>query len=104
MAVPLLSVRIFGIHVTPEPGWYPDPADPQHLRWWNGTEWTAHVGPPVVQTTARRPLIGRDQAVGNPFIWLIACLPAGWGLYIIAGVAKTLPFMQSVFSQLGYPT
>ncbi|MEI8056152.1 MAG: DUF4333 domain-containing protein [Actinomycetes bacterium] len=24
----------------PEPGWYPDPAGGQQLRWWNGTNWS----------------------------------------------------------------
>ncbi|SEI42585.1 hypothetical protein SAMN04487917_101212 [Arthrobacter sp. yr096] len=93
--------------MTAAPGWYPPPDTP-------------------------RPLLATDQAVGNPFIWLLACLPFGvgslmvswnpevhkvaprrglwpiavivaaWGLYIVAGVAKALPFMQSVFYELGY--
>lgn len=24
-------------------GWYPDPADEQSLRWWDGSQWTANV-------------------------------------------------------------
>jgi len=27
------------------PGWFPDPGDPGQLRYWDGTDWTAHVGP-----------------------------------------------------------
>jgi Protein of unknown function (DUF2510) len=28
------------------PGWHPDPADPvSSMRWWDGTQWTAHVRP-----------------------------------------------------------
>lgn len=27
------------------PGWYTDPQSVTHLRWWDGTAWTAHVAP-----------------------------------------------------------
>ncbi len=26
-------------------GWYPDPSDPNQLRWWNSVEWTDHTQP-----------------------------------------------------------
>lgn len=26
-------------------GWYPDPSGAQQLRWWDGTQWTAHYAP-----------------------------------------------------------
>ena len=26
----------------PEPGWYVDPTDSAHLKWWDGTIWTEH--------------------------------------------------------------
>lgn len=71
--------------MTTAPGWYPDPIDPRHLRWWNGTCWTGNAGPPVIQpTTAQRPLLAKDQAVGNPFIWLLACLPFGVGTLMLS--------------------
>lgn len=32
----------------PRPGWYPDPTGDHRLRWWDGTDWTAHrrIRPP----------------------------------------------------------
>ncbi|HEV7908162.1 MAG TPA: phospholipid scramblase-related protein [Pseudonocardiaceae bacterium] len=29
----------------PQPGWYPDHADPRYVRWWDGFQWTPHVQP-----------------------------------------------------------
>jgi hypothetical protein len=29
----------------PPANWYPDPADPAMLRWWNGSSWTDHTAP-----------------------------------------------------------
>ncbi|MFI2565676.1 DUF2510 domain-containing protein [Paenarthrobacter sp. NPDC018779] len=60
---------------TAAPGWYADPADPRYNRWWDGSAWTAHVGPPASQLLAQRPLIGPDAPVYNVFIWLMAVLP-----------------------------
>ncbi|MFK0002117.1 DUF2510 domain-containing protein [Paenarthrobacter sp. NPDC090522] len=45
---------------TAAPGWYADPADPRYNRWWDGSAWTAHVGPPASRLLAQRPLIGPD--------------------------------------------
>jgi hypothetical protein len=33
----------------PPAGWYVDPHQPAHWRYWDGTAWTAHVAPRVVQ-------------------------------------------------------
>lgn len=32
-----------GQPVLPPSGWYPDPADPAGVRWWDGARWTDHV-------------------------------------------------------------
>jgi hypothetical protein len=32
-------------------GWYPDPANPSGLRWWDGTGWTAQASQPSPATT-----------------------------------------------------
>ena len=33
------------------PGWHPDPYGQAQLRWWDGTQWTHEVNPPVVSAT-----------------------------------------------------
>ena len=49
----------------PAPGWYPDPAGSQRLRWWSGGEWTEQFhdmpqqGAPVAQQTPA------DQTAGQ---------------------------------------
>jgi len=45
----------------PTPGWNPDPANPGQLRWWNGTEWTAHV----YHEDEKMP---QDKSVGVAFV------------------------------------
>jgi hypothetical protein len=54
-------------------GWYPDPANPSGVRWWDGTGWTERASQPSVATTtvnideeasrARRARIGLLLAV-----------------------------------------
>lgn len=43
--------------------WYPDPADPDRLRWWDGAAWTQH-------TTSVEPALPREIAV-RPDDWSI---------------------------------
>ena len=30
---------------SPPAGWYPDPAEPSVIRWWDGAQWTHHLQP-----------------------------------------------------------
>ncbi|WP_284975467.1 DUF2510 domain-containing protein [Arthrobacter sp. efr-133-TYG-104] len=36
-------------------GWYPDPADPRQVRWWDGQAWTAHLRPAAPQPGQFQP-------------------------------------------------
>jgi hypothetical protein len=40
----------------PPAGWYPDPKDPKHRRYWNGTAWTGRTEP--LEREAPKPLHG----------------------------------------------
>jgi hypothetical protein len=54
------------------PGWYPDPAEPTHLRWFDGVRWTERrSGPPpdtasleVVSVEADRRAGAKDEPAG----------------------------------------
>lgn len=37
-------------------GWYPDPSGAQQLRWWDGTQWTAHYAPLAGAAQAQQPV------------------------------------------------
>ncbi|MFC8038952.1 DUF2510 domain-containing protein [Paenarthrobacter sp. NPDC057355] len=60
---------------TPAPGWYADASDPRYYRWWDGTAWTEHVGPPASPLLNQRPALSPGTPVYNAFAWGIAGLP-----------------------------
>lgn len=39
--------------VPPRAGWYPDPADPSHHRWWDGGAWSSQTFPSGPKTSPR---------------------------------------------------
>lgn len=50
------------------PGWYPDNRDPSLLRWWDGTQWTAHATPAAPLTPSITPVgsYGSGEPVSSP--------------------------------------
>ena len=49
----------------PAPGWYPDPAGSQRLRWWNGGEWTEQFHDMPQQGASTPQQMPADQAAGQ---------------------------------------
>lgn len=48
----------------PVAAWYADPQDPSQLRWWDGTQWTAHTTP-VPQATQQPAAASAPPAYGE---------------------------------------
>lgn len=45
----------------PPPGWYPDQANPQLVRWWDGRMWTNHVQPLQPPPPPQQPVQSPQQ-------------------------------------------
>lgn len=59
----------------PPPGWYPDPAQPATLRYWDGGAWTPHrqtAVPPVGRAAAAPP----GTSWNTVWIWLVVLMIA----------------------------
>jgi hypothetical protein len=56
------------------PGWYPDANAPGGQRWWDGTQWTEHVGQQA-QPGFAPPKAPEGTKTGTVWIWLIVLLP-----------------------------
>lgn len=47
---------------SPAPGWYPDPATPEQLRWWDGQQWGEHFAPAQAEVARLVPQQVPQQA------------------------------------------
>lgn len=43
-------------------GWYDDPASPAHVRWWDGSGWTAHIAAKPTAAPAETPQVAHPAA------------------------------------------
>lgn len=73
-----------------QPGWYPDPSGAEGYRWWDGQNWTDHIGtsldasPPDVGENADPT--GRSGSTGRRLL----ALGVGLVLFVTAGVGVGL--------------
>jgi hypothetical protein len=88
-------------HPAPPPqGWYPDPADPSRLRWWDGATWTEHRRDRAVATTAPAGLRPVGDFITGSFRAVVAVIRP---LLILAAIA-IVPLVVALLladSQLG---
>lgn len=72
------------------PGWYPDPAQPGFLRYWDGTEWSTHTHPLPVPTPPKPTAAGRGCLIA---ILVVVGLPV-----LIGGVVAAIVALETAMS------
>ena len=72
----------------PEPGWRPDPSQPDQQRWWDGTTWSDRVAPaPSVSTMPPPPAAPAPKRLRLPvWGWILAAVAATLALIFLAPV------------------
>ena len=77
------------------PNWYPDPADPRFLRYWDGARWTEHTSPvPGSGAGGFPPQQAQRQGGTNTALWIVL---GSVGLLMVIGVlaAVAIPVFLS---------
>ena len=103
-------------------GWYPDPADAQRVRWWDGSRWTEHTQPiesaptppyvpfagvehsrnrdPQATATGRKGRVERDREIrrnnGFAYTGLVLALVS-----LIVNPFAVLSVLAIIFSSIG---
>jgi hypothetical protein len=92
-----------GAPASPVPGWYPDPADAQALRWWDGSQWVDRTQP----VSAGQPVnvgqpvnAGQPASVGQP---VSAGQPMGAGMPMGPGPMSAGPMGAGMPTGPGMP-
>jgi uncharacterized membrane protein YgcG len=64
------------------PGWHTDSADPTQLRYWDGSAWTAHVAPRILQPGEAAGVISDYRTKRRA---LVAGIVVSWILIVVGG-------------------
>jgi hypothetical protein len=78
---------------TVEPGWYDDPTGTGGQRWWNGSAWTEHAGPPAAAPGApvRQAEVRNGHATAGFVLGIISMV--GNPLAVVSVIGLVLSFV-----------
>jgi hypothetical protein len=79
-------------------GWFPDPAMPSTLRWWNGMNWTGYTAPSVPPTDSFGGYPGTQKTNGMAIASFV-CSMAGillLGLPCLVGVGLGIASLRQI--------
>jgi len=84
--------------VSPPAGWYPDAGDPQALRWWDGSGWTAETRAVSAPTHVGQQPAVSPFAAGSPVAdgQVNADRRQGWAPWMIAVVISAVVVVLAI--------
>ena len=89
---------------SPPASWYPDPSNPAQLRYWDGTEWTAHTAPQQPTRSdlplgpGGRPYASFWRRLSGLIIDDIALAPVMVGLFALSFGKAVTAMVESISS------